>query len=179
MKLKGIINSEKHAFEVDPTTYNPSSSGAMTTLSSVAVGDTYATRTGNSILAKGLTIRGTLGIHASATNTYCRIIVFQDKNASPFTTVASILQSGDLTEQINWNNKPDFRLLSDRTFSLNNSGKNNVVVNKYIPLNTHIHYQGTNGTDWNKGQILILYISNEATNTPTFKFSSRLEFYDN
>ena len=55
--LKGIVNSEKKSY-IQYVVGASSIAGTMNQLSVISQGDTYGTRDGASVLAKGMTVKG-------------------------------------------------------------------------------------------------------------------------
>lgn len=179
--MKGIINSEMKRF-TNNNTVNPSTTGTILHLSSIAQGDDVADRNGNSLLAKYLTYNWQVQMNASATATVTRVIVFVDTESTGGTppTAAQLLQSPNNTiSPINSDYTQRFTILFDDT--IDTSINANRILNRkhYIPLNFHIKYTGSSGTNYDKNQIFMYHISNEGTNVPNFDYFYRIAFYDN
>ncbi len=166
---------------------NPDSSGLISELTLIAQGDTVSTRTGNSLLAKSLMLRGTDTVSAAAlTPTVVRHIIFKDTmNLGVAPTVANVLAA---TVSVNSNlNIEDFpkRFVPLRDWTINlpvpSDQDESVSWKQYVKLNHHIKYDGAAGTaaTQRSGGIYHLTISNQSTNDPAVGANSRFRFIDN
>lgn len=180
--LKGIVNAELKR-------YDQGSNGSISTTMAINLasgtdqGDDVASRDGNSILAKYMTLRISCTINASATASNILVLVFADSQAVNGSTVTAAQL---LTSATNTNSpiNPDFTqrviVLKRIQIDLDNSGVKTSSQEVYIPLNFHIRYTGTTGSSsYDKNNIFVALLSTEATNTPTFNMYTRLAFYDN
>lgn len=180
-QIRKLINVEEHRVD---TAIGAAidSAGSVTHLTAVAAGDTAATRTGSSILLKGLHMRFALITHASAATTVVRILVVKDKQQVSDTTpaVTGILNSADVLSHVVPDFTERFTILKDMTHILDLVG--NPIKTFDFKLNmtgTHVRYNGTAGTDIQQNGVFVLLLSNQPTNTPTVSVQSRLTFYDN
>lgn len=178
--LRGIINSEKKKHDAG-VSETPSTSGAVTSLASIAQGDTLVQRNGNSILAKYLGIRYTVNMNASATNTILRTILVKDLQQVSDTapTLGDVLQDVTVNSFLDYKFPGRFSVLMDKTIQLSANGRNGHMEKINIPLNTHIKYNGTASTDIQKNGLYLMFVSNESANVPTISGASRLHYYDN
>lgn len=183
--LKSIVNVEfkKHDSQATNT---PSTSGVISSLAAIAQGDTDQTRSGNSILAKSLYLQYTIKQHASASETFCRLVVFMDKQQISDTapSIGDILDSTFSSQY--WlaplNNEfgvGRFKVLADRRFAFSGNGKEAHIGKLYLKLKNHIRYNGSTVSDIQKNGIYLLWVSSEATNTPSVEHVARLTFTDN
>lgn len=187
--IKSLINTEMHHTEYTGT-FNTSSAGSITSLSTVAVDDTNNGRTGSKILPRYLNINGYIESPASGA-TYVRFILFMWKDDTP-PTVTTILQSADINSFLNENitgAKNDDRkvqVLRDKKYSIVQATETSVRFIKIrIPFNgpkikrkVHIKYIDDNSTDvpiYNGIYMLVLSNNNPAP----LSYSARLSFYDN
>lgn len=178
--LKGLINSEMHKLDFNNTT-TVTTSGTLDGLCKVAVGDTYADRTGNSIYARALNIEGTVAWNFnSATGTQtCRIAIVKDlqqiADTDPVWTDVYDVASNNA--HLNPATVGRFKILYNRVYSLE---ANKPLVNFRInlPMRHHIRFNGTAGTDIQKGALYIAYIYG-GNAAPTLSYRSRLSFHDN
>lgn len=185
-KLKGIINSEKKKFDsVMGGAANIDTAGSLV-LNTIAIsqGDTINNRTGNSILCKYVSVRGTFFLGSVLQNAICQIYVVQDNQQVGDTPPAF----GDVFTQnfghclLNAANVGRFTLLASKTVSLQAASGLSQPVSFDLPLDHHVRYNGTTGTDIQKGGIFVFVLSDLApasANKPTFSGWSRLTYYDN
>lgn len=177
--LRGLVNSERMHL-INSATFNPDSSGDITHLTNIGQNDTATGRTGNSVLLRDIFYRFQITGNASATGTFYRIILFQDKqqigDTSP--TVADVLNSIEVQSPLNSNTAGRFKILKDYYFSTNQDSRTRTFKN-YIKLHSHIRYNGSTANDIQKNGIYLLMLSNEATNTPTFTYNIKMGWHDN
>lgn len=178
--LKGIINSEKHHHTLN-SSVTPSTSGSVISLHEIAQGDTDSTRTGNSILAKSLAFRFLINMNPSATQTYVRILLIQDKQqiADTGPSITDVLHSASVQSLLLIQHIGRFQVLHDQVVDLDNSLRTTKMTKLYKKLHTHIRYNGSAASDIQKNGYYLMVLSNEATNTPTVFYNTRLSFYDN
>ena len=83
---------------------------------------------------------------------------------------------------LNLDNKFRFNILANRVHKLSNTTGTDLISGKiWKKLGTKIRYESTgNGIlDLNSKSLAIVFISDEATNTPTLHMVSRLRYVDN
>lgn len=93
--------------------------GTVTALTSIAQGDTVATRTGNQVQGKYLTFRGSITTGTAITDlSPVRMIIVQDTQMTPGTapTVAQILEATAVNSLYNRANVGRFNIIYDRMF---------------------------------------------------------------
>lgn len=179
--LKGIINSELKRFSLT-NSVNVDTTGAIVHMTAIAQGDDVDGRDGNSILAKYTTHHLQMSMNPSATGTIIRIMLFIDTESTAGTppTLAQLLQTASSTiSPINSDYTQRFTVLFDDVYDLSINGDRVINHKHYNPLNFHIKYTGTAGANYDKNQLFLFYVSNEATNTPILNYYSRTAFYDN
>lgn len=178
--IKGLVNSEM--FHKDTSFSNTiiSSSGYVQPLCSIAQGDTTGARTGNSILVRNLLLRIRWSKDGAASTTVGRFILFQDKQQVGDTTpaVTDILEAADVDSPLNLSSSGRFKVLMNKTINLTTY---NPIYHKetYRKLYTHVRYNGTGATDYQKGGLYLLFISDQPTNTPAVDLYARLGYHDN
>jgi len=182
--LRTLVNSEVHKHDVTPTSQAVGTTATIVQLNAIAQGDTAAQRTGNSLLAKYLSLKLYLTMNASATQTLVRIIIFMDKqqvaDTAPATT--DLLQSNSTLSFLSNNAAGRFQVLKDYLINLDlasHSSWRNKYYKSFAGRNLHCKFNGVNNTDINKNGVYLLMLSSEATNTPTLTYSSRFGFHDN
>lgn len=182
--IKSLINVEKKVLDTnaDPT---PSNTASIVTLSNVAQGDDYNQRNGRKIKADSIYLNGQVRIeNTAAKETVLRVIIFIDSESDGETpTAAELLQDGtDLQSPLNYAYAGTrFKVLMDRYLLVSSNGPQNKAIKFYRKLGHHVSYLGTGATSGNMGtgNIYMLLMSNEPTNTPTFSYWARFRFIDN
>lgn len=185
--LRGIINSEKKAFDVINSGTSIDYNGTVVNLSAIAQGDNYNDRTGNSILAKSLQFRYTFTADATVSTTSVRVIIFQDTMS-----LGTVPAPGDVLTTVGASHticscysrifslQHRFKILYDKVQGLSNTSAQLFNASEYLPLNDHIKYTGTAGTDEARNQLYVLFLSQRVTsNLPIVQYHSRLLYYDN
>lgn len=183
--IKGLVNAEKHYSDTSGNTTG-NTTGSLVALSQIAVGDNRITRTGNSILCKGISLRGRVAMDPLITNTTARMILFMDTmNTGTAPTADQIVENLGTNlapfQMLDGAQFGRFKILKSQLFSMSNQGKAICQFSHFIKLNTHIKYTGINATDYFKNAVFVLFLSDQAAgvSTPTFNWISRVYFYDN
>ena len=70
-------------------------------------------------------------------------------------------------------NSPRYRKLFDRTHTLSIDGDQVIYQQFYKKLNHPVKYLDNQGTNVSKGQLYLLFVSTESTNTPTISYMAR------
>lgn len=178
--LKGLVNAEKKKFDSSDS-YAIGTTAVSRHFTGIAQGDGDNSRDGNSILCKGLSLRGLLTIHASAGNTQVRLVIVMDKQqvADSLPTMANVLAGNSIQSFLNKDTVGRFQILYDKVHLLDNNTRTQQFVKIWLPIDKHIRYNGTTSGDIQKNGLHIVQVSNEATNTPTITWTSRVYYYDN
>lgn len=179
--VKGMINSEKKFHDSSGSTA-ASATPTVHALTQIAQGDSQATRDGNSILVRNLRLSMLWSNHASATaGTFCRCVIVKDNQQVSDTDPQwlDVFESATVTSPLNAEKIGRFQLLKDMTFTLNNDDKENKIIKLNLPLKHHVRYNGTAGTDIQKGGLYLMYCSNQGANTAAVSLEARVSFYDN
>lgn len=184
-QLKKLINAEFKNFDVPAAGFGAvTTGGTIQSLSQIAEGDDFGQRTGRSILGKSIYVMGTLSMNASAFNSCLRFILFYDtqyNGAMP--VVTDVLASANWLSPLNINtiSSQRFKIIWDKMFDMQQNGRQGYTFKKYFKLNHHLKYNATTGTAASglSGQVLVLLIGSEVTNTPSINYSSRLRYVDN
>lgn len=178
--LKGLVNSEMYHHPVTGTA-TPDTSGTVVHITNIAQGDDDNNRTGLSVLVKSVFIRMSATINASATTTFIRIILFRDTQQVGDSTpaVTSILESASYLAPLNTNSVGRYSVLKDVLFCLDGVRQDTKIMKWYKKMSSHVRYNGTASTDIQKNGMYLLFISSEATNTPSLPYNIRLAYHDN
>lgn len=184
--LRGMINCEKHFIDTLQAGALISWSGTVTALSASAQGDNINNRVGDSILAKYLTFRYSCTMDSALSTTAVRWIIFQDTmslgtipSASDVLTTTGAANA--VVSLLNIQNalQGRFRILFDKTVALSNTGNKQFISDEVIPINDHIKYTSTAGTDEGRNMLYLLTICDVNASDPTVAWSARLAYYDN
>lgn len=181
-KIAQMINTDKKVHYLDNVSQVVSSTPAFSLLNGIANGTDENSRIGNQILSKDLEMRFNLAKHASATTVFHRFVVFVDKEADGTTpTSAELFENTNyLQSPFNNDNRDRFIILWDMKVPLWTE-KPILMWKKYVKLNFHIHFTGTTSAeaDVQNNSIYMVRVSDQATNTSSLSFNSKLQYYDN
>lgn len=178
--IYGLVNSEKYKHDISSSA-NPDTSGTIIPLTSIAVGDTDATRTGNAIYVRSVLCNMVVQIHASATNTTYRYMIIRDKQQAEDTSpsIGSVLDTVGVHTPLNSATVGRFDILKDMTYNINTVGTPTRIHKVYLPMRSHVRYNNTASTDITKNGLYLILISNEATNVPSVTYFVRVSYHDN
>lgn len=180
--LKGLVNSELK-FHDYTASANFDFNGAMYNITSIAGGSGENQRNGNSIFVRYITLRGIIAANTSVAYNTCRMIVFIDKDSSGAVPTAADLLATTGTgyapiAPLNDDNRKRYKVLTSKTMSLSPSDYN-LPFKSYIPIRHHVRYNSPTFNDYDKGQIYVLFISDQNTAVPLFTLYSRVAYHDN
>lgn len=182
--IRGIINSEKHLCDIG-SVFSGQVTNSVSTLSSnltaVSVGDLNSNRTGLSILAKSVQVKGYFLYASGTTGTRITMMLVRDEQQiSDTVPIWSDIHFADINGFLNPNSIGRFTILKKQTFEQDNA-VNEIHVDMYCPLDHHVRYNGTASTDIQRGGVYLVMISNKVAGVtaPTAALNSRLTFYDN
>lgn len=177
--LKSLINVEKKFLDVTNNNQAIGSSPVVYPLTQMATGDDYKTRDGNSIKASSILIRLSAVLDTSAEQTFVRMLLVRDMEQNTSTPAGSdILESNDYLSPISHVNGKRFYVMCDKYLNLTKTG-NSKMIKCYKKLYHHIRFSSSSSTDTREGNLYLLLISDQAVNTPTIDFTSRLRYIDN
>lgn len=180
-RLKGLVNSEMHKLDNSASNTVTSASGVVDPMCKVAVGDTYADRTGNSIFVRALNFKGTVALGASETTTILRLIVLEDLQQIADTTpaVTDIYESTSVNAHLNALTVGRFKILRDIRIVVDSQNPlKGFEIN--CPMRLHVRYNGSATTDIQKGALYFVQLAGGyTTNAPNCSYKARLSFHDN
>ena len=180
--LKNFVNVEFKE-DNDSVTTSPDSSGYVDLIFNAAQGDSESTRDGQSCRIKSIQFLGHIKLHASATDTQCRFILFIRKavnNVLP--TVTEVLRTANVQSLRNTDYRHDIVILKDKMFTLN-ANHPRQIIKFWRKLDLKVLY--TRGTttggiaSLEANGLFCLLISNESTNTPAVDLATRARYIDN
>lgn len=187
--LKGLINVEYKKNDVAVTAgfVQPSTTGTITLLSSMAQGDTSETRNGNSIRSKSISIKGSV-VAGTQTNEL-RYILFLDKNSNGvIPTATELLEADSVIARYNDDNMGSrFIILQDKRVPMGfndttnhyAAGDMNVSWSMYKKLFGHAKFDGTGAgqADAVSGHLYLYMVA--TANVGQHTITSRYEYIDN
>lgn len=183
--LRGLVNSEMYKKDnyataaAIPIGTAPPNAYIFTNIDQ---GDGDGGRSGNSILAKRLSVRGTITMNALATTTFVRCIIVRDlqNTTDSYGALSNIIQDpSNMGSLLNNQTVGRYTVLYDRTYSMNSGGKTSILLNVNLAFDYHVRWNGSAATDIQKGGLYMYLWSNESTNTPTYTAHHRLSYHDN
>lgn len=186
--LKGLVNSEKFKHDLigSGTHIN---TGTMTHLTGIAIGDGDGQRTGNSIFVRNVSIRGALirpGPPAfTAMDVRVRMMLLIDKQQvgdtapTPADVLASTGTSNSVYSHLNPATVGRFTILRSRLYALTEDNPT-IPINWNVNLRHHVRYNGSTGTDIQRGGIYLLIITTAPSgNGAAFDRAIRVSYHDN
>lgn len=181
--LRSIVNVEKHALNTVISETPTNTVGSLACLNLIAQGDAEGNRQGDSVMLKQLHINFKYTIHASASHTTIRTIVFfykQPQGAIP--NITFVLANATHLSIYNHDNVGLYTILYDKSISLNST--NVTEMTRYMTRKFYQIHQTFDGataaaTDIQTNALWVMFVSDEATNTPTVEARAQLMFIDN
>ncbi len=179
--LKGLVNSEMHIQQLT-IAQTVVAAGSVVSIVGISEGDSQFQRNGLVILLKYVKLKLGGVMHASATDTIIRVILFVDlqQQSDAVPTVTDVLQSSSVNAFYQAGQMGRFRILYDKAIPMSAVGSSaNWHIDLHIPVKLHVKYNGTAATDLQKNGIFLLLVADEATNVPTVDGETRVGFHDN
>jgi len=181
-----IVSAEKKFLETYATD-TPGLNLTVTPLTVLGQGVTSeASRIGNAILGRSLSIKGTITMSSAASiETMVRVMLVHDRNPNgTLPTTSDILDTGSahtIFAHYNIDNAGSrFKVLFDRVFTMNNSNKPKQFFSIYRKLNAVTKYLGT-GASFGACASNHYYVctsSDEGTNEPAVNYAAMFRFMD-
>lgn len=181
-QLRMLVNAEKK-FHDKVYSSTITNAGSIVNLCEIAQGDGNTTRDGVSVLCNSLYIKCNTIMNITANTSILRYMVIKDKQqiADTAPAVLDVLETASVLSPLQKLNVGRFSVLSDKTVSVLENGRQQTGVQKlYIRTpGHHIRWNGTASTDIQKGGLYLLIISDQSAAYPTFQYNARLSYYDN
>lgn len=192
--IKGAIAARKELKYVDVASanYTADTTGTVTALNLIAVGDDNTTRDGRQVTIKSVNIKGRLGPETTAqASAKCRLLLVWDNAANgALAAVGDILTSASAQAFPLVNNQQRFTILYDRSWTLGGQDTTTANatwiqapvtfdVNAYKTLNAVTQYNGTAAaiTSVQNGALLLVTVG-DASAGGVFVLSTRVRFQD-
>lgn len=197
--IKGAIapyggRKELKFVDVAQANYACDTTGSVTALNLIAVGDDYTTRDGRQVTIKSVQLHGLLGpVDGTTSDAKCRVMLVWDNavNSGTIATIAMIMAAATGTAFPLVDNANRFTILVDRTYSLGKvdttatqtyaNCPNVFDVEIYKKLNSVTQYSGTTaaiGSIQNGGLLLVTLGSASAAAGGNLLASTRVRFTD-
>jgi len=182
--LQSMINSE--VMKLD-TTSTGGAQQTITHLTAISQDDTVSGRTGNSILLKNISIKGSLQINSAVSiSSRYTVALLQDTQqvGDGLPSNADIWKSNTEPQTLLLQSAVGrFKVIKRWNGYLGTAqGGQTVKLFDYFhkfPLNTHVRYNGTANSDIQKNGLYLSIITSEAVNFPTTGITTRLGYHDN
>lgn len=197
--VKGAIapyggRKELKYVDIAAATYVADTTGTVTALNLIAVGDDNINRDGRQVTMKSVQIRGMCrNFDASSGPTFCRMLLVWDNavNSGAIATVAQILSAVNSVSFPLIDNANRFTILVDRSYALGNfdttatqsvaQGMGPFVCEIYKKLNVVTQFSGTTAAigSIQNGGLLMVTIGNSAAGAGgLFEVATRVRFTD-
>jgi len=184
-EIRKFINIEEKFSDVNAS-QSPDQNGAVTCLSQLAQGTTMNTRVGNSVRVQRFSLRARVAVSSAVTTfSVVRVAIIRDmEGQGTAPTCADIFEtvgtSAAPRQPFDWLNRKRFAVLYDTFLVVSPDTGSAREVYYEIDLAKHVLYRGTTAAAVSDGEgsIYIVSLSDEATNTPTVSYSSRMTYTD-
>lgn len=182
--LKTMINAEKKFVDLTFNNNPDATNGTVNFVNDVPVGDGPEARDGMQCRIKSLSVKGVVQLHASASQTYVRILAVQwYGNVNVVTPVlADVLSDVNVNGHYSKTHAGLYKILKDFVIIVDDN-RPLKTFRFFIPMNciTRWTESDTSGDEnaCTKNGLFFMALSSEATNTPAVNIISRIMFYDN
>lgn len=181
--LKGLVNTEFKVKDVSVTALALPSTGQVTDLNGLTKGDNVDQRSGRMVCWKSVQIQGQITRNASSTTQdRVRICLVIDKDPSGLGSgYTDIYDSLNVNSFRNLDNRKRYVILRSWNFVLD-ADKLEKYMKFYKKLDMKTVFNSLNNgniADIESNSISLFYISDRATNQPTFDGRIRLRYIDN
>lgn len=186
-EIRKLINIETKFVDKAQTSTAISTTATVFAISQTAQGLDVSNRVGDSIKLQHITVRGRVNVSTAASNSLVRIMVIRDLDGYGTAPVsADILQDSATVSSclspINYLNRERFSVLYDELVELQGIVQGTAGMPFYFDSAHagHVLYLGTTATAASngKGSLYVVALSDEATNTPSIAFYSRVTYTD-
>lgn len=186
-KLAGLVKPEFGILQINSAAgATPSTTATLVHLNPLGQDDTSTGRTGDQVFFKSIQLVLRISQNPSATATTCRAMVIVDRSpqGAAFTS-GNVLDTTGSMLLVDCFRQQDYRrrftILFDRIIRLDSYGTKERAIRMFKRLNIKSEYGlAANGNigDMSTNSIYLLLVSDEAVNTPTIVYNSRLRYLD-
>lgn len=179
-KLTRYVQPEFNFISVTINNTPDGSTGNFDALNNLAQGDNVGYRNGNQVRFLSIQMNCSAKLHASATNTRVRYILFVDKQPLVGTPSATDVLDGGaaMIAMRNLGNRNRFQILLDRVVQID-SDDPEYIFRYYKRKMINTTWQTSANTSQEKNKIYLFMFSDQATYTPTVAVEARLRYIDN
>lgn len=185
-----VVNLAKRMFNTEnkyldnSASVSVSSTSSLMLLNGMAQGNSASTRLGDTVKFNFVQWNIVVTINAAATASQLRIFLVRDEqpNGATFGYTSYAATNNSVTTLTNFQQETRFYTFVDELIAVDSAGPQTLCFRGSKNLGFHTNYGlGNAGTvaDISKNSLILVAISNEATNTVTFKYDFRLLFVDN
>lgn len=177
-KVEGEL---KHYDETNTVSPDNSGGNVSSVVRGIAQGTSDNQITGNSVMLKSIRLRGSCVIDSLATATRIRLLFVLDKRPeSSVPAITDILASASIHAFMNIDNQRGrFQVLKDVNINLDQTQYDEVTREFYVSWPRGYMLQFNDSQVPIKGDILMVALSDEATNKPSVSYMSRIMYVDN
>lgn len=180
--VRGLVNSEKYKFDTS-IAWTPTNVGQISCISLVAQGDGDGARTGNSIFCRQLNIQGnatrnSLGTYPDGQIIRLMVVIDTQQVGDTSPSISDVVEANGVNSFLNSETVGRFTVLWSKRIMLDTQHPNTLLSFNHS-MKHHIRFNGTAGSDVQKGALYVLAFSNETTNAPTIGLQCRLSYHDN
>lgn len=180
--LKSLINVEHKYLDVsNSTTYDNTIGSEL--LNGMGQGTTSITRTGDTVKWTSLLIRMSFNLHASATQSRIRVLIYRDKqtNGALIADDNILASSTNILAPRNLDYDKRLKVYKDFVVMINTDRPEKQLKIYIGKLKFHTRYVDGNATisSISTNSMCIAIMSDEATNMPTVGYYCRMRFIDN
>jgi hypothetical protein len=186
-EIRKLINIETKFLDTVQTSTNINTTGGAIVISEIAQGLTSQTRVGDSLKIQHIEVRGRVNVNPAAANSLLRVLVLRDLDGAgtPPATSDVLELTGAVSAPLSpykFRNLQRFSILYDEVFHMQGTVQGTAGI-PFVFSSAHaghILYLGTSAAAASdgKGTLYVLAVSDEATNTPSLAFYSRILFTD-
>lgn len=194
--VASMLNVEYKNFDVNVTPATFTNAGTIGLLTGFGQGTGATDRNGNKVKAVSLYLNTSIYASSAATTpTEVRLVLFRDwENRQANPAVTDILTIADINSPLAPNAGDRFEIIKDMRFTLDASKGISMFRKFFYKLphkrrikgqgqmgNPHLNWIGTSTgvANIDEGHFFYMVLSNQPTNSPTYKLYSRLRYIDN
>lgn len=180
--IAGLVNSEAKYKDTSLSANFASAGATYFDLNDIAEGDGPSQRNGRVILGKQIQWRCRFAGNVSAATTTIgwALIMYKDNTALGGTPWTQVFATADPSALVNKTASDNFVILRRGVMCLTAAGAQAKVLNGFVSIKgIHSKYSGSGSTTFDNGHFFMMFISDQATNTPNVTGVARYEYYDN
>ncbi len=184
--IKKLMNVEFKFHDVQTTQTDITTTANIIQLTNIPQGDISESRDGAQVKVTRLQIKYQLRGHVNAVTTLVRCIVVKDSQTNQaIYAIADLLQdttaNDSIVSMLNLDNKYRFTVLYNKVHQFQNSGHNNNYTEIIKDLDLRLRFDASTPSiaDLTSASLSIIFISDQASNSPLLTLFSRVRYVDN